>query len=149
LPELLKRVEKRNHQVEYEKEHLKLFLAFTQFLSLYKIQSESDEPIIDKIHTADIKNILREIKRESDEFDVKYPALNPGYLSEYLPALIAERVVAYEKLVQDAQDLFNFKDHRKIKITLRQQIWDLIVNSGLNSSTELAHEILAFLELKN
>ena len=144
LPELLKRVEKRNHQPEYENEHLKLFLAFTQFLSLYKMQSESNEPTIDKIHTADIKNILCEIKKELDEFDVKYPAINPGYL----PASISERAVAYEKLVQDAQDLFKFKDHRKIKIIARQQIWDLTVNSGANSSVECAHEILAFLEAK-
>ena len=143
LLDLIKRVKKRNHQPEYENEHLKLFLAFTQFLSLYKNQSGSDGLVIDKIRAADIKNILHEIKKELDEFEVKHPALNP----EDLQKSIQERVEEYNKLVQDAVAQFHYNRQRKITLSPRlQHYWDFVINSGVNSPKQSAHKITEFLE---
>ena len=132
LDDIAKRVEKRN-QSQDENEHRSVRQAFEQFLGLYKKQSKSDELVIDKIHTSSIKNLLPKIKEECDGLDIS----------------IDKRVERYDKIIQAAQEIFNFNDHRKIKIVPQQNCWDLIINSGANSPAQSAHEILEFLEVRN
>ncbi len=132
LDDIFKRVEKRN-QSEDEGEHRSVRQAFEQFLGLYKKQSQSDELVIDNIHSSSIKKLLPRIKEECDGLDIP----------------IDKRAERYEKIIQAAQEIFNFKKSRKIKIVPQQNCWDLIINSGVNSPAQSAHEILEFLEMRN
>lgn len=142
LQDLIKRVEKRNHEPQYKNEHLKLFLAFTQFLSLYQNQSTTDEVLVDTIRAADIKNMLRAIKKELDNFDRNHPEVDP----EYLPKSMHERAEKYNNLVKDAVTQFHYNRQRKITLSLRHQIWDFVINSGANSPEQAARKIADFLQ---
>ena len=132
LDDIAQRVKKRK-QSQDEAEHRSVRQAFEQFLGLYKKQSQSDELVIDKIYTSSIKKLLPKIKEECNGLDLS----------------VDERVERYDKIIQAAQEIFNFNDHRKIKIVPQQNCWDLIINSGINSPAQSAYEISAFLEARN
>lgn len=135
LSDILKRVKKRNQSGD-EGELRSVVQAFKQFFNLYKMKKELCEEVIDIIHTSTIKNVLREIKREYDEFDIKYPES------------IHVRAEKYNKLVKRSADQFHYNQKRKISLATKQNCWDLVINSGINSPELSARKIADYLETK-
>jgi chloramphenicol 3-O-phosphotransferase len=119
LDKILDHITQRN-QSDDVKEHRNIRQAFEQFLSLYTMQSSPDDTIIDLTNTKQMLHTLHEVQHQSTEKD-------------------------YQKLMQKFSQQFNLDDSHKI-ILAQKYPWDLIVNTGIDSSQIAAQKISHFLE---
>jgi adenylylsulfate kinase-like enzyme len=117
-----------------------LHLPVGQFSNMYKVQESPHEPVVDTIATSRIKPVLQLAKDARRQRGKEMLAQKKITQKEF-----DEGVAEVDQLTETFAKQWKLDERAEITIVTKNP-WDLVVNSGVHSPAELAHQIAAYVE---
>jgi chloramphenicol 3-O-phosphotransferase len=130
LDVIVDRVEKRNKSGD-EKEKRSIGLAFRQFPAIYKLQESMNEMVVDRIKTNRMQHAMKLVDLEARQWFKESGAKQ-------------EEFEKNEQFLNDFAQQFKLDTLKEIVLVPKHR-WDLIVNTGTHSSSEIAKMISEYL----
>jgi len=134
LDVIIERVAKRNQSSD-ENEKRSIGQAFGQFPAIYKLQESMNETVVDRIKTNRMQHAMELVDLEARQWFKESGAKQ-------------EEFEKNEQFLNDFAQQFKLDTLKEIVLVPKHR-WDLIVNTGTHSSSEIAKMISEYLSKKD
>jgi chloramphenicol 3-O phosphotransferase len=134
LDVIIERVAKRNQSSD-ENEKRSIGLAFGQFPAIYKLQESMNETVVDRIKTNRMQQAIKLVDLEVRQWFKESGAKQEEFKKN-------------EQFLNDFAQQFKLNTLKEIVLVPKHR-WDLIVNTGTHSSSEIAKMISEYLSKKD